>query len=43
MFEMAEGYPGVELVVIPGVTAANSGAAVLGAPLNHDYCVIESE
>ncbi|MBC5685416.1 precorrin-3B C(17)-methyltransferase [Roseburia sp. NSJ-9] len=40
MFEMAEGYPEVELVVIPGVTAANSGAAVLGAPLNHDYCVI---
>ena len=40
MFEMAEGYPEVELVVIPGVTAANSGAAALGAPLNHDYCVI---
>ena len=40
MFEMAEGYPEVELVVIPGVTAANSGAAVLGAPLNHDFCVI---
>ena len=40
MFEMAQDYPEVELVVIPGVTAANSGAAVLGAPLNHDYCVI---
>ncbi len=40
MYEMAEAYPEVELVVIPGVTAANSGAAVLGAPLNHDYCVI---
>ena len=28
------------LVVIPGVTAAISGAAVLGAPINHDFCVI---
>ena len=26
--------------VIPGITAASSGAAVLGAPLNHDFCVI---
>ncbi|QFJ55956.1 precorrin-3B C(17)-methyltransferase [Pseudobutyrivibrio xylanivorans] len=26
--------------VIPGVTAAISGAAVLGAPINHDFCVI---
>jgi len=30
----------IEVVVVPGVTAANSGAAVLGAPLNHDFCVI---
>lgn len=33
-------YAEVELCVVPGITAANSGAAVLGAPLNHDYCVI---
>ena len=33
-------YQQTELVVLPGITAANSGAAVLGAPLNHDYCVI---
>ena len=26
--------------MIPGITAASSGAAVLGAPLNHDFCVI---
>lgn len=26
--------------VIPGVTAAISGAAVLGSPINHDFCVI---
>lgn len=30
----------IEITVVPGITAANSGAAVLGAPLNHDYCVI---
>ena len=29
-----------ELTVVPGITAASSGAAVLGAPLNHDFCVI---
>lgn len=40
MYEMGEEYPETELVVIPGITAASSGAAVLGAPLNHDFCVI---
>lgn len=40
MYEMVAEYEDVDLVVIPGITAANSGAAVLGAPLNHDYCVI---
>ncbi len=40
MYELLPQYEDVELVVIPGITAANSGAAVLGAPLNHDYCVI---
>ncbi len=40
MYEMGKRYPEVELVVIPGITAASSGAAVLGAPLNHDFCVI---
>ena len=28
------------ITVIPGVTAAISGAAVLGSPINHDFCVI---
>jgi precorrin-3B C17-methyltransferase len=29
--------PGVEIEVVAGVTAALSGAAVLGAPLGHDF------
>lgn len=40
MYELIEEYADVDIVVIPGITAANSGAAALGAPLNHDYCVI---
>ncbi len=31
---------GVRLEVIPGVTAACGGAALLGAPLSHDFAVI---
>ncbi len=33
-----EGFTDTE--VIAGVSAANAGAAVLGAPLGHDFCVI---
>ena len=42
MFEMKEelGADGTGIRVIPGITAASSGAAALGAPLNHDFCVI---
>lgn len=40
LLEMAEEYPTVEIEVVAGVTAALSGAAVLGAPLGHDFCVI---
>lgn len=40
MYELGAEHPETELVVIPGITAASSGAAVLGAPLNHDFCVI---
>ncbi len=40
MYEMGKEYPETELTVISGITAASSGAAVLGAPLNHDFCVI---
>ena len=40
LYEMAQDYPSVEVSVIPGVTAALSGAACLGAPLVHDFAVI---
>jgi precorrin-3B C17-methyltransferase len=45
MFELLPEYVGPDfskdnITVIPGVTAAISGAAVLGAPINHDFCVI---
>lgn len=40
MYELGAKHPETELFVIPGITAASSGAAVLGAPLNHDFCVI---
>ena len=40
LYELLNEYPGVELVVIPGVTAALSGAALLGAPLMQDFAVV---
>ena len=40
MYEVGINYPEVELEIIAGVTAATGGAAVLGAPLIHDFCLI---
>lgn len=40
LLELASEFPEVEIEVVPGVTAALSGAALLGAPLGHDFCVI---
>jgi precorrin-3B C17-methyltransferase len=33
-------WAGVEVVVLPGVSAAQAAAARAGAPLGHDFCVI---
>lgn len=40
VLELAPAYPDVKIEIVPGVTAALSGAALLGAPLGHDFCVI---
>lgn len=40
VLELLPEYGGVEVEVVAGVTAALSGAARLGAPLGHDFCVI---
>lgn len=40
LLELAGNYPDVEVEIVPGLTAALSGGAVLGAPLAHDFCVI---
>ena len=40
VLELAPAYPEVGITVIPGVTAALAGAAVLGAPLGHDFCCV---
>jgi precorrin-3B C17-methyltransferase len=38
--ELAAGHSDVDIEVVAGVTAACSGAAVLGAPIGHDFAVI---
>lgn len=40
MLEIGVDYPEIQVEVIPGVTAALSGGAVLGAPLTHDFAVV---
>lgn len=40
IYELLKDYDDVCVEVIPGITAALSGGAVLGAPLGHDFSVI---
>lgn len=40
MLQVGAKYPEITVEVIPGVTAAIGGGAVLGAPLMHDFCLI---
>ena len=40
LYQVAQDYPPIEIEVVPGVTAACGGAALLGAPLTHDFAVI---
>lgn len=40
LMELGVEYPAVEVRVAAGITAALSGAAVLGAPLGHDFAVV---
>lgn len=40
ILELSKEYPEVKVEMVPGVTAACAGAAVLGAPICHDFAVI---
>lgn len=41
VFELAkEKFPDLDIEVIPGIAALNGCAAILGAPLMHDFCAI---
>lgn len=40
IYELLPSFPGVTVEVIPGVTAALSASALLGAPLTNDFAVI---
>ena len=41
VLELKKEYPEAEVEIIPGITAALSGGALLGAPLGHDILLAE--
>ena len=40
VLELSEGAENLSVEIVPGVTAALSGGALLGAPLGHDFAVL---
>ena len=40
LYELSAEYPDVSIDVVPGITAALAGAALLGAPLSNDFVVV---
>jgi cobalt-precorrin 5A hydrolase/precorrin-3B C17-methyltransferase len=38
--ELAESADDIEVIVVPGVTAAQAASSLLGSPLGHDHCSI---
>ena len=40
IYQLSVEYPPLDIEIVPGVTAALAGAALLGAPLTHDFAVI---
>lgn len=40
IYELAAPHPSLKIEVVPGITAASSTAALLGAPLIHDFALI---
>lgn len=43
IYELAQQYPPIEICVIPGITAAMSGAAVLGRSAHPRFCGYQLE
>lgn len=40
VLELASGNEGIDIEILPGVSAVNAAASALGAPLMHDFAVI---